>query len=418
MTTTQISVDIRASELAEAHPQQRQALATALQSDLRSLKVYPASISGLYRALQRGDLAAFTVPAFNIRGLTYELARAIWRAAMQAQVGALIFELAPSESAVGEQSFEEYAAWVLAAAAREGYRGPVFLQGDHFEVHSAAEMGEISQLAKRAVQAGFYQIDIDASHLFNPNSADLSGFHSPNANATAELITTLRASQPQSVHLTLGGEVGEIGGKNTSRADLQAFYQELTHCLPAGVAGLDKISAQTGTMHGGNIQPDGSLARMPVDFALAADLSSAARALGIAGLVQHGASTLAFTDLERLPPQGVIEVHLATQIQNIVFDHPAFPPALLNKIREQLLQPTRGAEGEQLPSAQESSAAQQFYRARWAAWGPFKQDLLALPPDALQPITASLSTWAAQIFQALQVEDSAAVTRQFSGEVA
>jgi fructose/tagatose bisphosphate aldolase len=415
MNETQ-SLDSRARQLALAPADQRPSLATALQANLRPMGVYPASIRSWYQALGRGELAPMTVPAFNVRGLTYALGRAIWRAALDRKAGPFMFELAPSEAVAGKQTFEEFAALTLAAAAREGYRGPVFLQGDHFGVETPQGLTDILDLAQRVMKAGFYQVDIDASHLFDPKRADLAGYHLPNARAVARIVADLRGRQPQGHRLALGGEVGEIGGRNTSGADLLAFYQEFSRCLPPGVAGLDKISAQTGTLHGGNVQPDGTVGHMPLDFNLASALSRQARALGLAGLVQHGASTLSLPDLSRLPDTGVVEVHLATQIQNIVFDHPAFPSDLLHQMRDRLVLSAHGAEGEQVAEENQQSEAQRFYRARWTAWGAFRSELLELPETALRPITQSLSAWVADIFHALRVEGCAERVNDYAGE--
>jgi fructose/tagatose bisphosphate aldolase len=409
-------IDLRARQLASAPADQRLSRSFSLQADLRSMGVYPASIRSLYQALGRGELDPMTVPAFNVRGLTYELARAIWRTALDMQAGPFMFELAPPEASSGGQTFEEYAALTLAAAAREGYRGPVFLQGDHFEVESPQELTGILGLAHRVLRAGFYQLDIDASHLFDPQSGDLPGFHLPNARATARIVADLRGSQPPGVRLTLGGEVGEIGGRNTTFADVVAFHQDFLRYLPAEVPGLDKISAQTGTRHGGMVEPDGRVGRMPLDFELVSDLSRRARAVGLAGLVQHGASTLSLPDLARLPAIGVLEVHLATQIQNIVFDHPAFPRALLNQMRERLLPARRGAEGEPEADEQQLTEAQRFYRARWECWGLFRTDLLQLPHAVLRPITQGLSDWVAEVFTALRVRGRAPRVGVYAGE--
>src|SRR5437899_12075865 len=84
-------------------------------------------------AMGRGEVRAFTVPAFNIRALTFDSARALFRAAMRHNVGAFIFEIARSEIGYTEQRPAEYSACVLAAAMREDYRGAVFIQGDHFQ---------------------------------------------------------------------------------------------------------------------------------------------------------------------------------------------------------------------------------------------------------------------------------------------
>src|SRR5437763_10417285 len=93
----------------------------------------PSSVYPLYMAIGRGQVRPFTVPAFNIRALTYDAARALFRAAMRHDVGAFIFEIARSEIGYTEQRPGEYAACVLGAAIKEGYKGPVFIQGDHFQ---------------------------------------------------------------------------------------------------------------------------------------------------------------------------------------------------------------------------------------------------------------------------------------------
>ena len=43
--------------------------------------IHSASIQDLYAARGRGECTGFTVPAINIRGLTYDTARAVFRAA-------------------------------------------------------------------------------------------------------------------------------------------------------------------------------------------------------------------------------------------------------------------------------------------------------------------------------------------------
>ena len=45
-----------------------------------------ASIQGLYEAMGRGEVSGFTVPAINIRAMTYDTAQAIFRAALRAGV--------------------------------------------------------------------------------------------------------------------------------------------------------------------------------------------------------------------------------------------------------------------------------------------------------------------------------------------
>ena len=143
----------------------------------REAGAVPSSIYPLYEAIGRGELRPrFTVPAFNIRAITYDSARALFRAAMRHNVGPFIFEIARSEIGYTEQRPAEYAAAVLAAALREGYKGPVFIQGDHFQASAKkwatedgkkAEIKALESLIDEAIAAEFFNIDIDTSTLVN-----------------------------------------------------------------------------------------------------------------------------------------------------------------------------------------------------------------------------------------------------------
>src|SRR5260370_3560339 len=96
--------------------------------------VRPASIHELYMARGRGDVPAFTTPAINVRILSYDTGRAIFRAAKRLDVGAVICEIARSEIAYTDQRPAEYVAVMTAAALREGFKGPLFIQGDPVQV--------------------------------------------------------------------------------------------------------------------------------------------------------------------------------------------------------------------------------------------------------------------------------------------
>src|SRR5207247_7067078 len=97
--------------------------------------IRPASIHDLYIAMGRGDAAGFTVPAINVRAMSYDTARAVIRAARKLDAGAFIFEIARSEIGYTEQRPHEYAAVALAAALRDGFTGPLFMQGDQVQTH-------------------------------------------------------------------------------------------------------------------------------------------------------------------------------------------------------------------------------------------------------------------------------------------
>src|SRR3990170_2127063 len=137
-----------------------------------------ASIHELYRARGRGEVDAtrFTVPAINVRAATYLTARQAFAAALERDAAAVVFEIAKSEMTYTDQRPDEYAAVILAAAIREGWRSPVFLQGDHFQFNATkwaadpgAELDGLRDLTREAVEAGFLNIVIDSSTLVDPS---------------------------------------------------------------------------------------------------------------------------------------------------------------------------------------------------------------------------------------------------------
>jgi len=131
----------------------------------------PSSIQRLFEEMGK-SYPGFTVPAINIRGLAYDVARSVFRKALELDVGAFVFEIARSEIGYTDQRPLEYAAVVMAAALKEGWRGPIFIQGDHFqfsrknyEKNPEQETNNIKTLVKEAIGAEFYNIDIDAPRL-------------------------------------------------------------------------------------------------------------------------------------------------------------------------------------------------------------------------------------------------------------
>ena len=78
--------------------------------------------------------------------------------------------------------------------------------------------------------------------------------------------------------------------------------------------------------------PDGSVAEVKLDFEVLRRLGEVARSYGLAGAVQHGASTLPDELFHRFPAVETAEIHLATGFQNILYDSPAFPADLRDEM--------------------------------------------------------------------------------------
>ena len=392
----------------------------AVLDQARASGVYPASIHELYVARGRGDVPSnFTVPAVNIRGASYDTARALFRARLALDAGPVICEIARSEITYTDQRPEEYVFVLLAAALREGWTGPVFVQGDHFQISAkkyaadpAAELQAVKELTAEGIAAGFYNIDIDTSTLVDLDQKTLEQQQATNGELCAELTAFIRAHEPQGVTVSVGGEIGEVGGKNSTPEELHAFmkvYQAALARLAAGKPGISKISIQTGTSHGGVPLPDGTIAKVNVDFDAIQNLSKLARdQYHMGGAVQHGASTLPADLFDRFAKLGAVEIHLATEFQNMLFDHPRFPAELKREIYEKLR--TAAADERKASDTDE----QFFYKTRKKALGLYKREIWGIAPDAREAIRATLQQKFEFLFGMLALKGTRALAAQYA----
>jgi hypothetical protein len=295
----------------------------------RELGIFPASIDALYRKFGREEIVALTVPAMNMRAIAFVSARGVFRAMRELKVGAAIFELSRGEIGFSGQRPHEYATAVLCAAIAEGHSGPVFIQGDHFQISASkfaedpeAEIAAVEALIAEAVSAGFFNIDVDTSTLVDLSHSDVDAQQKPNYALSARLANFTRAIEPEGVTISLGGEIREVGEENSTVEEVNAYLTGFKAGTPEGQAGLTKLSIQSGTRHGGNVLADGSFGDMPIEFGLIDRLSAACRnPHGLGGCVQHGASMLTLEKIAKLPDAGCIEVHLAAAFLNAVYNN-------------------------------------------------------------------------------------------------
>jgi fructose/tagatose bisphosphate aldolase len=379
--------------------------------------VRPASIHELYMARGRGEVPPFTTPAMNVRIMSYDTGRAIFRAAKRLDAGAIICEIARSEIAYTDQRPAEYVAVMTAAALREGFVGPLFIQGDHVQVNAKkyaadaeAELKALRALIEEELHAGFYNIDIDTSTLVDLAKPNLDEQQRTNYERAAELTKFIRDREPDDVTTSVGAEIGEVGGKNSDVHELDAFMQGYNRTLKklGTAAGISKISVQTGTSHGGVVLPDGSIAKVQLDLDALKALSQAARTqYGLGGAVQHGASTLPPGAFSQFPQCEAIEIHLATNFQTIVMDHPALPKDLRRDVNEWV-------KTEAKDEWKKGDTEEQFiYKSRKKAIGPFKRRFWDLPADVRAAIGADLEKTFAFLFEQLRVKGTRAVTDKY-----
>ena len=366
---------------------------------------YPASIHEFYMARGRGEFEGFTVPAINLRSMTYDLACKIFKVGKKNNSGAFVFEIARSEIGYTSQSPIEYSSMVMAAAIKESYSGPVFIQGDHFQVNAAKfkenpdkETEALQALIADAISSGFYNVDIDSSTVVDLSKPNLKEQQLLNYEVCAKLTQLIRRIQPKGIMVSVGGEIGEIGHQNSTPEDFRAFMAGLRGKLPEGLTGISKISVQTGTTHGGVVLPDGSVAQIKLDFDTLKTLSVVARKeYGLAGAVQHGASTLPPEAFNKFPQCETAEVHLATEFQNMIYESKHFPADLRKKIYEWL---KVNAANE---TKQGETEEQFLYKTRKKALGPFKKEIMSLPRETREAIAAEVEAKFDFLFKQLNV---------------
>ena len=376
----------------------------------QAVGVVPSSIHDLYMARGRGETGGYTVPAINVRGMSYDTARSIFRTARKLNAGAFLLEIARSEIAYTDQRPAEYVAVMMAAALREGWRGPLFIQGDHFQVNAkkfaadpAPEVNAVKALAREAIAAGFYNIDIDTSTLVDLSRPNLDEQQRTNYEQAADIAAFVRSQQPDGIDISLGGEIGEVGTENSTVEELQAYMQGFNRTLARiapGKEGLSKISVQSGTTHGGVVLPDGTIADVQIDFGTLERLSEVARReYGLSGAVQHGASTLPDSAFHNFPRTETAEIHLATNFQTMLYDR--LPPALRSEIYEWLRE---NAKDERKPS---DSDEQFFYKTRKKALGPFKRQFWDLDDSVKRELAAAYDNKFEFLFTQLGISNTA-----------
>jgi fructose/tagatose bisphosphate aldolase len=346
----------------------------------QALGAHSASIHELYMARARGEVSGFTVPAINLRAQTFDMARVVYEAAEAGDVGAVILEIARSEQTYTFQRPIDFATSALAGAIAAGWRGPVFLQGDHYQFN-AKKYGadpetmteEIRRACRLAVDAGYRNIDIDSSTLVDLSRPTVDDEQRDNYQRAAELTALIRTLESDGVTISVGGEIGEVGKANSNEAELRAYldgYRRELDARSPGAIGISKVSVQTGTSHGGVVLPDGTVGKVAVDFAVHERLGAVARTeYGLAGTVQHGASTLPDELFHRFQEVETAEIHLATGFQNLLYDHPAFPAELHEAI-------DHWCYSNAIDERKTDQTDQQFvYTSRKKTIGPFKREL-------------------------------------------
>jgi fructose/tagatose bisphosphate aldolase len=328
----------------------------------------------------------------------------------------VILELARSEQEYTFQRPGEYITSVLAGAIAAGWQGPVFVQGDHYQFNAKKYANDpdgvtatLHKATADALAVGYGNIDIDSSTLVDLSQPTVDLEQQVNYTRAAELSALIREREADGLTVSIGGEIGEVGKANSTEEELRAYLDgyraRLDGLAGADAIGLSKVSVQTGTSHGGVPLPGGGVAEVKLDFGTLERLSAVCRSYGLAGAVQHGASTLPDDLFHHFPKVETAEIHLATGFQNALYDHPAFPRDLLDAITSWCF---ANAADERGPSDTDD---QFVYKTRKKALGPNKRALWEL--STKDQVLADQSAKLRFLFQQLAVTGTKAMVDRY-----
>jgi len=154
------------------------------------------------------------------------------------------------------------------------------------------------------------------------------------------------------------------------------------------------------------VLPDGSIADVALDLDTLGQLSKVARdEYGMAGAVQHGASTLPDAAFNNFPRTETAEIHLATNFQNMLFDHlpPEMRAEVYNWLRENAKDERKSTDTDE----------QFFYKTRKKALGPFKRRLWDLPDDVKAAVAKAYDAKFEFLFTQLAIANTAEPVQKF-----
>jgi fructose/tagatose bisphosphate aldolase len=227
-----------------------------------------------------------------------------------------------------------------------------------------------------------------------------------NFEVGVELTKYVRELEPAGITISVGGEIGEVGKENSNEKELRAYldnFNELLEKEKTGAIGISKISIQTGTSHGGVPLPDGTVADVNLDFDTLEILSRISReSYGLAGAVQHGASTLPQNLFHKFPELETAEIHLATDFQNMTYGSSLFP----NDFKEEIYTHLRKKFASEKKNGETDE--QFIYKTRKKGFGEFKAEFWKLSKEIRDGIGKELESKTDFLFDKLAVKNTRA----------
>ena len=220
---------------------------------------------------------------------------------------------------------------MLAAALREGFRGPVFIQGDHFQVNAkkfaadpATEVDAVKALAREAIAAGFYNIDIDTSTLVDISQADARRAAAAELRSRASTFSApCASSSPRASRSPSAARSARSGTQNSTVEELRAYMDGFNRTPAGGHGGAVEDQRAVGHVARRRRARRRLDRRREARSRHARDDCRRWRATSTdlparCSTARRRCRTRAFNNF---PKRETAEIHLATNFQNMLFDH-------------------------------------------------------------------------------------------------
>jgi len=312
---------------------------------------FPASLHPLYQTLaddSENVSHQYVIPSIDISGMTYEMARAVYRARQRTDTGPVIFELNDSDQMADATPLSDYTVSVIAAAIKEQHAengwGPIFLKRnlkvniDRSSEELEGKLRELTDTIDRTLDAGIYNISIDASV---PDGDDNTVEPDPTENAriTAELVRYIRSKEPKNTPVTVSGTLTISENLTIAPKQLRTFLQEFQQQISSeeaekDVRGIATVSIRRSNNSADNSGSDGKLVWSDSNKDMLTNLSNIAREeFALFGIVPRDIPQLSEQSLSDLSDENVTELQYSRDFQNFILNHPRFPRHLGKQIQ-------------------------------------------------------------------------------------
>ena len=376
--------------------------------------IYPTSLANLYNKIRTQKTREFMVPVFNIRGMTFSTARAVFRVAQKLNTQLFVFSLSPEEMDFTDQSFQEYIVSILGAAMRECYRGPVFFQIDGLRVFSAEnplprgiDVSLTAGFIKESIQSGFYHFNLDD---FMPDSAaGCTNDYSQRLGHTMgwlRLIHEHRATAPVVIGLAVpSSHPGTVPSKEDVNLLSQTIFSD--PAIRGTVPSIYKTKPASGVIHR-SAGPEGIPDRIEIDLEASAGFYLSSREhFNAAGIELQTAADLNTLPMAPLASAGYLEIKTGDFLQDFFFDHPLFPSGIREELHAFIETEYRS---ERDPGLSDDAF---YYGFRGRIWRQFKKSLWNLDTYTKTAIVTDMETMLGEIMARMHIANTRKLTEKY-----